>query len=79
MSVGKVIEESLCEKLVENYQENSVILLLRTESVSTSPLLLHVIHGSDTKDILENVLVNLPNPEIVNEEKFKVNFFIDEI
>ncbi|CAH1105266.1 unnamed protein product [Psylliodes chrysocephalus] len=71
VSVGKVIEESLCEKLVENYQENSVILLLRTESVSTSPLLLHVIHGSDTKDILENVLVNLPNPEIVNEEKFK--------
>ncbi|CAG9854722.1 unnamed protein product [Phyllotreta striolata] len=71
LSVGKVTDKSLCEKLSDN-KEQSIILLQGTKSTSSSPISMSTISGSDAKEILENILANLPNPIEINEEKFKM-------
>lgn len=70
MTVALVTDKELCEKLVEDCNKNS-ILLWQYEDDKT-PVVVHVIEGVDSKEILVNVLEILPNPETLNEQQFRV-------
>lgn len=50
--------------------------ILLWQSKEGSPSITHFIEGSDTKEILENVLEILPNPDILDEQQFRVSKLI---
>lgn len=69
MHTGLIEEKELCEKLTGS-RENRIILW---QSEKGKPSITHVIEGSDTKKMLENILEILPNPDILDEQKFRVS------
>ncbi|KAG5887580.1 hypothetical protein JTB14_009988 [Gonioctena quinquepunctata] len=74
LPVGIVKEEKLCEKLSEDFRNKPVILWQTekpTKSDSKDIVVIHVIEGSDSKEILENTLDKLPNPVTLDEGKFR--------
>lgn len=70
MSAGLITDKKLCKKLSEDYK-NSPILLWQNKD--DGPAITHVIQGSDSKEILANVLGILPNPEILDDHQFRVS------
>lgn len=72
VSVGIVKEEELCQRLSDEYKTKPIILLqAATLDASTSPLTMHTIKGSDTKELLQSILALLPNPQTVDEKDFQ--------
>lgn len=74
LPVGIVEDKDLCETFSEDYKLNPVILWqVKGKSGKDIPeFTVHSIKGSDSKELLENVLSLLPNPEILDEKKFQV-------
>ncbi|CAH1183258.1 unnamed protein product [Phaedon cochleariae] len=72
LSVGLITDEELCKKISES---QSIVMWMPQKfnpNDSSSPIIgLYNIEGSDARDILENVLGKLPNPETIDEDKFK--------
>lgn len=80
MSVGVINDPKLCQSIHEHYIQNPVVFWkvdesnsLQEEPVSSSEV--HVVQGSDAKEILEGVLSLLPNPKLLDETDFQVHFF----
>jgi hypothetical protein len=73
MSVGVVTDRELCEKISSSYKSDPVVLWRGDETKSEGFVTVHTIKGSDSKEILDNVLSILPNPESLNEQQFQVN------
>lgn len=71
-----VTDTDLCKKLSDDYHTNSIILLQKKNE--ETPTVVNVIQGSDTKEILENILEMLPNPETLDEQQFRVCFEEEE-
>lgn len=75
MSVGVVEDLELCDKISNTHKTNPVVLwqVEKEKNKESQPFTsLSDIAGSDSKEILENILSILPNPESLNEEQFKV-------
>ncbi|KAJ8922000.1 hypothetical protein NQ315_008638 [Exocentrus adspersus] len=64
---GIVTDDELCKKISPNYRKHPIVFWQIKEGKRG----VHSIHGADTKEILENVLNKLPNPESVDADKFK--------
>lgn len=80
MSVGVISDPSLCENIHKSYSQNPVVFWkvddansMEEQSLSSSEV--HIIEGSDAKEILEAVLNLLPNPKLLNESDFQVGMF----
>lgn len=71
MSVGLIENVDLQEKLSKENKDKSIIFWQIREDQGKAAAI-HPIEGSDTKEILEKILSILPNPEILDEERFKV-------
>ncbi|KAH0813437.1 hypothetical protein GEV33_009353 [Tenebrio molitor] len=71
MSVGVVTDRELCEKISSSYKSDPVVLWRGDETKSEGFVTVHTIKGSDSKEILDNVLSILPNPESLNEQQFQ--------
>lgn len=72
MSTGLVTDEKLLQQLTTNHKDNSILLW---QNKDEGPVITHVIEGSDTKEILENILEILPNPNILDDQQFRVRSF----
>lgn len=75
MSVGLVTDSELCETISKNEKESRIIfrqVKLNEEDEELAEPKIHVVKGSDTKEIADKVLELLPEPKILDEEKFKV-------
>lgn len=74
MGVGLITDANLCETIYKNYKNNPVVLwkVDENEIDPTSDKEIHVIQGSDTKEILNSVLSFLPNPIELDESDFRV-------
>ncbi|KAJ8942244.1 hypothetical protein NQ318_003091 [Aromia moschata] len=64
---GDVKDTDLCEQISVDYKEKPVVFW----QVEKGGIDIHSIAGADTKEILESILNKLPNPEILDEEKFR--------
>lgn len=69
MSTGIIKDEKLCDKIYESHKMNPVVFW-QVKDDGTSEV--HSIEGSDSKEILDKILNILPNPETIDEERFKV-------
>ncbi|KAK9752946.1 Thioredoxin [Popillia japonica] len=65
VSVGVVSDEELWKNISQSDVETAVILWQAT------PTSLHKIHGSDHKEILDNILNYLPNPDQLTDADFR--------
>lgn len=70
MSAGVVADKKMCKTLSEDYKNNPTLLW---QNKDDGPAITHVIQGSDTKEILENILEILPNPQILDDQQFRVS------
>lgn len=76
MPVGVVKDSELCEKISDSYRNNPIVFWQvdsNQETVSESYATLHNIQGSDNKEILNEILNILPNPETIDEKRFAVS------
>lgn len=81
MPVGVVNDASLCGLIQTDYKTNPVVFWkLDEQNLDTySPDSIgeaHTIIGSDTKEIVEKVLALLPNPQLLDNDSFKVIWFL---
>lgn len=65
---GIVKDGVLCEKISSDYKNRPIIFWQSKKG----KIAVHSIEGADTKEILENVINKLPNPEFLDAEDFKV-------
>lgn len=81
MSVGIIRDPQLCDLIHKLHTSNPVVLwkVNETDSFKDETSLgaeIHPIEGADTKEILENILNLLPNPKLLDEKDFQVQFSI---
>lgn len=74
LSVGIVTDEEL-SKTISQSQTDSTIILWQAKPVSA----IHTIQGSDSKEILNNVLGYLPNPDQLSDSDFRVTISKDAL
>lgn len=76
MGVGLITNAELCEIIHKHYRTSPVVIWKVDEESGrkeVSPVSeVHVIHGADTKEILNSVLSFLPNPKLLDEGDFRV-------
>lgn len=82
MGVGLVTDAGLCGQIYKDFKNNQIVFWKIDEEAGkkeTSPVSeIHVIQGSDTKEILNSVLGFLPNPKLLDDSDFRVrnSYFI---
>lgn len=69
MSVGIISDRNLIDKI--NGKGSSIVFWQFDKKNPDNPIVNSVM-GSDSKEIVENILNLLPNPELLNEDRFKV-------
>lgn len=72
MPVRMIDDIDLAKKIFDSYLEESVVLWLMDEKDPDKKGKAYNVMGSDTKEIMDNILNLLPNPQMVNEDDFKV-------
>ena len=74
MSVAKVTDSDLCDEIFEKHHESHIVLWkLRESDVESTLPQMHVISGSDTKEIVDKILSLMPNPIQLDNDKFRVS------
>lgn len=81
MSVGTVNDASLCGSIQSDYKINPVVFWQVDEQnfdkdAPDSSAEVHTIIGSDTKEIVEKVLALLPNPQLLDNDSFRVSIVV---
>lgn len=73
MQTGLVTDVDLAEKMSSDYKGQPIIYWkgVKDDDANADSERIHKISGSDTKEIVENILSVLPNPEVLDEEAFK--------
>lgn len=76
MGVGLITNAKLSKEISKSYKTSPIVLWKVDENAGNKkkPLAseVYTIQGSDTKEILENVLNHLPNPKLLDEGDFGV-------
>lgn len=74
MPVRLVEDIDLSKKIYDSYLDDSVVLWLVDEEDLEKNGKAYNVMGSDSKEIMDKILNILPNPQMLNEEDFKVKF-----
>ncbi|XP_019762900.2 dnaJ homolog subfamily C member 10 isoform X1 [Dendroctonus ponderosae] len=67
LSVGIVKDSELCEKISESFKKQPIIFW---QIDATNIPEVHIVEGSDSKEILDKILNILPTPPLLDEKKF---------
>lgn len=74
LQVGLVKDNELCKDISDNYKNHPLVFWQIDDKKIPQ---VHVIEGSDYKEIVDKILNILPHPPVLDEIKFHVSIYLN--